>query len=54
MLVILAFVTDKLVIDAVLKQILLNDAFVDSWRVLLKLRILAFVTDKLVIDAVLV
>ena len=46
MLVILAFVADKFVTDAVIIETLLNDALVDSCNILL--------TNKLVIDAVLI
>ena len=46
MLVILAFVEDKLVTDAVIIETLLNEALVDSCNILL--------TNKFVIDAVLI
>ena len=46
MLVILAFVADKFVTDAVIIETLLNDALVDSCNILL--------TYKFVIDAVVI
>ena len=52
MLGILAFIADRFVMDAVVTEILLNDAFLDCWKVLLMLLILAFLADKFVCDAV--
>ena len=48
---ILAFIADKFVTDTVLIQTLLNNALVDSWRVLPMLVILAFEVGKFFTDA---
>ena len=52
MFVMLAFVDDKFVMDAVVTETLPKEALVDSCNVLLIFLILALVDDKFIIEAV--
>ena len=54
MFVKLAFVDDKLAIEAVAIETLPKEAFFDSCRVLLMFVKLAFVTDRFTIEAVVI
>ena len=54
MFVMLALVADKFVMDAVVIEVLLKEAFVEICKVLLMFVMLAFVADKFVMDAVVI